>query len=151
MAAFGSLIPLRPQVVGDTLTHWAAVVKSSLTYTSGVSARQPVTTAGVWVELLSLPHARLMTLSALTQAGIRVQGLVPGTLRGAHTATQLIIPPLAGRARLPLALTFALAFTGIVVQFPAWITAGFSEAVLTDALARGLIQNSIGPTESQQA
>lgn len=42
--AFGWLIPLGPQVVGDTLTHRAAVVKSRLAHTSGVSARQPVTT-----------------------------------------------------------------------------------------------------------
>lgn len=52
-----------------------------------------------------------MTLSALTQTSIWVQRLVSGTFCGAHTAAEIIIPPLASRARLPLALTFALAFT----------------------------------------
>lgn len=65
--------------------------------------------AGVGVELLALPQTRLWTLSALTQAGIGVQGLVPGTVRRAHAAAQLVIPPLASRTRLPLTLPLALA------------------------------------------
>lgn len=52
-----------------------------------------------------------MTLSALTQTSIWVQRLVSGTFCSAHTAAEIIIPPLASRAWLPLALTFALAFT----------------------------------------
>lgn len=67
--------------------------------------------AGVGVEPLALPQTRLRTLSALAQAGVGVQGLIPGTLCGAHTAAQLLVPPLAGGAPLPLALTFTLAFT----------------------------------------
>lgn len=76
--------------------------------TPGRRARLP---AGVVVELLALPQTRLWALPALTQAGVGVEGLIPGTLGGAHTATQLLVPPLAGGAPLPLALTFTLAFT----------------------------------------
>lgn len=144
------LIPLRPHVVGDALADLVAVVKPSLARTSGLSARQPVTTAGVGVEPLALPQTRLWALSALTQAGVGVQGLVPGTVCSAHAATQLLVPPLASRAQFPLGWTFTLALTGVVVQFPAWITAGLSESVLTDALAGGLLQDPVGPTESQQ-
>lgn len=127
-----------------------AVVKTSLAHRSGLSARQPVTAAGVGVEPLALPQTRLWALSALAQAGVGVQGLVPGTLCGAHAATQLLIPPLAGGTQLPLTLTFTLAFTGVVVQFPAWIAAVLGESISTDTLAGGLIQNPVGPTEGQQ-
>lgn len=47
------------------------------------------------------------------------------------------------------AITKAL-LTGVAVQFPARITAGLRESVLTDALAGGLLQNPVGPAESQQ-
>lgn len=67
--------------------------------------------AGVVVELLALPQTGLWTLPALTQAGVGVEGLIPGTLRSTHTATQLLVPPLAGRTPLPLSLTFTLTFT----------------------------------------
>lgn len=67
--------------------------------------------AGVGVEPPALPQTRLWTLSALTQAGVGVEGLVPRTLCGAHTATQLFIPPLSGGTQPPLTLTFTLAFT----------------------------------------
>lgn len=143
-------IPLRPHVVGDALADLVAVVKITMAHTSGLSARQPVTTAGVGFEPLALPQTRLRTLSALTQAGVGVEGLIPGTLCGTHAATQLVVPPLAGRAPLPLTLTYALAFTGVVVQFPSWIAAVLGESISTNALARGLVQNPVGPTESQQ-
>jgi len=47
------------------------------------------------------------------------------------------------------ALTKTL-LTGVLVQFPAWIAAGLRESVLTDTLAGGLLQNPVGPAESQQ-
>lgn len=40
--------------------------------------------------------------------------------------------------------------TGVLVQFPARITAGFCESVLADTLAGGFLQNPVGPTQSQQ-
>lgn len=67
--------------------------------------------AGVWVELLALSQTRLRALPALTQAGVWVEWLIPGTLCSADAATQLLVPPLAGGAQLPLTLTFTLAFT----------------------------------------
>ena len=67
--------------------------------------------AVVGVELLSLPQTRLWTLSALTQAGVWVQGLVPWTLHRAHTPAQLVVPPLASGTQLPLDLSFTLALT----------------------------------------
>lgn len=133
------LIPLRSHVVGDALADLVAVVKTSLAHTSWLSARQPVTAARVGVKPLALPQTRLRTLSTLTQAGVGVQGLVPGTLRGTHTATQFLIPPLARWAPLPLTLTFTLALTGVVVQFPAWIAAVLGESISTNTLAGGLV------------
>lgn len=132
------LIPLRPHVVGDALADLVTVVKPSLAHTPGLPARQPVTTAGVGVEPLALPQTGLRTLSALAQAGVGVEGLIPGTHCITHTAAQLLIPPLAGRAPLPLSLTFTLTFTGVMVQFPAWIAAVLSESVSTDTFTGGL-------------
>ena len=43
--------------------------------------------AGVCVELLALPQTGLMTLSALAEAGVRVQGLVAGATGSADTPT----------------------------------------------------------------
>lgn len=127
-----------------------AVVKPSLANPSGLSARQPVATAGVGVEPLALPKTRLWTFPALTEAGVGVQRLVPRTICRTDAATQLVIPPLASRAKL-VTLAFTLAFAGVVVQFPAWITAGFGESVLADALAGQILQNPVGPTKSQEA
>lgn len=129
------LIPVSPQKVGDALTDFAAVVKPILAHTSGLSARQPVTTALVAVEPLALPQTRFRTLPALTQAGVGVQRLALGTLCGAHAAAQVVVPPLARGTPLPLALTFTLAFTGVVVQLPARIAAVLGESVSTHALA----------------
>lgn len=50
------LIPLRPHVVGDALADLGAVVKTSRAHGSGFSAGQPVTAAGVGVELSALPQ-----------------------------------------------------------------------------------------------
>lgn len=67
--------------------------------------------AGVAVELLALPQTRLRTLPALTQAGVRVQRLIPGAVGGTHAAAQVVVPPLARGTPLPLTMTFTLAFT----------------------------------------
>lgn len=40
--------------------------------------------------------------------------------------------------------------TGVVVQFPAWIAAVLGETISTNTLAGGLVQNPVGPAESQQ-
>lgn len=150
LPTFG-LIPLGPHVVGDALTNLVAVVEPSLANPSGLSARQPVTAAGVAVEPLALPKTRLWSFPALAQAGVGVQRLISGTICGANAAAQIVIPRLASRAKLPISWAFALAFTGVVVQFPAWTTAVFGESVLTDALAGRVLQNPVGPTKSQEA
>lgn len=130
------LIPIGlPQEVGDALADAVAVVVTRLAHRLGLSARQLVTTAGVSVELLALLQTGRQTLPALTQAGVGVQRLVPGTLCSTHTPAQLLFPALAGRAQLPLALTFTLTFTGVVGQFPARVAAVLCESVATHTLA----------------
>lgn len=138
-------------MVGDALTNLVAVVEPILANPSGLSTRQPVTAAGVAVEPLALKKTRLWSFPALTEAGVGVQRLISRTICGANAAAQLVIPPLASRAKLPIGWAFTLAFTGVVVQFPAWITAGFGESVLADALAGRVLQNPVGPTKSQEA
>lgn len=91
-----------------TLTRFASCIPFKAS--SEAQGLEPVP-AGVGVEPLALAQTRLRTLPALTQAGVGVQGLVPGALGGAHAAAQLVVPPLAGGTPLPLTLTFALAFT----------------------------------------
>lgn len=40
--------------------------------------------------------------------------------------------------------------TGVVVQLPSWIAAVLGESISTNTLAGGLVQNPVGPAESQQ-
>lgn len=67
--------------------------------------------ASVAVELLALPQTRLYTLSTLTRAGVRVEGLIPWTLGSTYTAAQLLIPSLTCGTQPTVTLTFTLAFT----------------------------------------
>lgn len=67
--------------------------------------------AGVGVEPLALSQTWLWALSALTHAGVGVEGLVPRTLCGTHTATQLFVPTLSTGTQPSISLTFTLALT----------------------------------------
>lgn len=44
----------------------------------------------------------------------------------------------------------SLSLTGIVVQLPAWIAAVLGQAILTHALAGGLVHDLVGPAECQE-
>lgn len=52
---------------------------------------------------------------------------------------------------LLLLQTQKLSLTSVVVQLPAWIAAVLGQAVLTHALAGGLVHDLVGPAERQQA